>query len=227
MGNSAWPVRPSSRHAARVVGAGLARPAHGAAHGFAGVLVAHRVFRAFVERHEDVASEIQLGVHGGFRREGVQIAIEVRLEHHALVGDLAQAAQAEHLVAAGIRKDGVGPGHEAVQPAEFADDRRTGPHIQVIGVGQDDACAQVFGEIAFAEPLDGSLRAHRHEDRRFDGAVGGVQEPGARPRVRALGHHFEGDFRHCGKPYHSIGLLWMYGCLPSLSRTAPAFVGHR
>ena len=43
------------------------------------------------------------------------------------------------------------------------------------------------------EPFDGGLRADRHEDRRFDGAVRGVQQAGAGARVGTLGDHFEGD----------------------------------
>ena len=67
-----------------------------------------------------------------------RIAVEVRLEDHALLGDLAQAAQAEDLKAAGIGEDGVRPGHEAVQSAHLADQLVPGPQIQMIGVGQQD-----------------------------------------------------------------------------------------
>ena len=47
----------------------------------AGVLVADRVLGAFVEHHQDVAAEGELHVDGRFRREGVQVAVEVRLEN--------------------------------------------------------------------------------------------------------------------------------------------------
>ena len=76
-------------------------------HAFAGVLVADGVLGALVEHHEDVAAVGELRVHGGFGSEGVEVAVEVRLEDHALVGDLAQAAEAEDLEAAGIGEDGV------------------------------------------------------------------------------------------------------------------------
>ena len=69
------------------------------------------------------------------------------------LGDLAQAAQAEHLEAAGIGEDGVGPGHEAVQPAHPADEFVAGPQIEVIGVGQQDADAEIFGQIALRRAL--------------------------------------------------------------------------
>ena len=49
------------------------------------------------------------------------IAVQMRAEQHAFFGDLAQAAQAEDLEAAGIGEDGPRPVHELVQPAELAD----------------------------------------------------------------------------------------------------------
>ncbi len=53
--------------------------------------------------------------------------------------------------------------------------------------------AEIFGEVALGQSFDGGLRAHGHEDGRFDGAVRGVQQAGAGAGVGALGHHFEGD----------------------------------
>ena len=120
MGNSAWRVGDLG-HPPAVMLVGLARPAHGALHALARVLVADRIFGTFVEHHADVAAEGQLRVDRGFRREGVQVAVQVRLEDHALLGDFAQAAEAEDLEAAGIGEDGVGPRHEAVQAAHVAD----------------------------------------------------------------------------------------------------------
>ncbi len=50
-----------------------------------------------------------------------------------------------------------------------------------------------FGEVALGEAFDGGLGADGHEDRGFDGAVGGVENAGAGAGVRALGQEFEGD----------------------------------
>ena len=85
---------------------GLARPAHGPLHRFAGVFVADGILGTFVEGHQNIAAEGKLRVDGRFRGEGVQIAVEMRAEHHAVLGDAAQAAQAENLEAAGIGEDG-------------------------------------------------------------------------------------------------------------------------
>ena len=102
------------------------------------VLVADGILGALVEHHQDVAAEGELDVDGGFGREGVEVAIEVRLEDDAVLGDLAQAAQAEDLEAAGIGEDGVGPGHEAVQSAQFADEFVAGAEEEMVGVGEKD-----------------------------------------------------------------------------------------
>ena len=72
----------------------------------------------------------------------------MRLEDDAVVGDLAQPAQAEDLEAAGIGEDGARPGHEAVQPAHAADQLVAGPQIEMIGVGQQDADAEILAQIA-------------------------------------------------------------------------------
>ncbi len=69
--------RVDSRHAPRVVRIAGAGPAQRTMHGLTRVLVADRVLGALVERHEDVAAEGELDVHGRFGRERVRIAIEV------------------------------------------------------------------------------------------------------------------------------------------------------
>ena len=128
--------RVDSRHAPRVVRIPGARPAHRPPHGLARVLVADRILRTLVERHENVAAKGELDVHGGFRREGVRIAIEVRSEHHALFGDLSDPRQAEHLESTGIGEDGARPGHEAVQAAQPPDQLVAGTKIEVVGVAE-------------------------------------------------------------------------------------------
>ena len=117
----------------------LMRPAQGAVHALAGVLMADGIFGTFVERHEDVAAEGELGVNRGFGCELMGAAIQVGLKRHAFVRDLAQAGEREDLEAAGIGKNGVGPGHEAMQAAELADELMTGAEVEVIGVGEEDA----------------------------------------------------------------------------------------
>ena len=71
----------------------------------------------------------------------------------------------------------------------------SGPQVEMIGVGQQDLHAEIFGEVALREPFDRRLCAHRHEDRRLDRAVRRVQQPRAGTRVRTFGDDFEGDLR--------------------------------
>jgi hypothetical protein len=115
MGNSAEADPVSSTPALEVPVRGL-RPAHRAAHGLIRGFVAGGIFQTFIQRHHDVAPERQLNIHGGFGREQVRVAIQMRAEQDAFFGDFAQIAEAEHLEAARIGEDGARPGHEFVQP---------------------------------------------------------------------------------------------------------------
>ena len=96
---------PCSRDNARKA----ARPAHRPVHGRARCFVAHRVRRALIQHHHDVAAKRQLDVDGRCGREHVRVAVQVRLEQHAFVADLAQIAEAEDLESAGIGQDGPRP----------------------------------------------------------------------------------------------------------------------
>src|SRR5439155_23157295 len=107
----------------------LPRPAHGTFHRLTRVLVADGVFGALVERHENIAAEGKLRVDGGFGSEGVEVAVQVRAEDDAVLGDAAQAAEAEDLVAAGVGEDGARPGHEAMQTTEPLDEIGAGTQI--------------------------------------------------------------------------------------------------
>ena len=174
MGNRAWRVGHFG-DAAQEMAVRLRRPAHRALHALPRVLVAHRVLGALVEHHLDVAAVGQLHVHDGFRREGVAVAVQVGIEHHAVFVDLAQSAQAEHLKAARIGEDRIGPGHELVQSAHLPDGLVSGTQVKMIGIGEQDRHAEIFGQVALRESLDRGLRAHGHEYGRFDGPVRRMQ----------------------------------------------------
>ena len=77
-----------------------AGPARGHLHGLAGALVGGGELGALVKGHDDVGAEADLGGQRGFRREKVQRAVQVRAELHAILGELAQLAEAEDLEAA-------------------------------------------------------------------------------------------------------------------------------
>ena len=123
----------------------------------------------------------------------MKIPIQMRAEFDALVGDLPQAAEAENLEPAGVGQNGVRPRHEAVQAAHAADQFMAGANEQVVGIGEQNLDAEFSGEVAFGQALDCGLRPDRHENRRSDGPVRGVEQARPRPGARALGHHFEED----------------------------------
>ena len=66
-----------------------------------------------------------------------------------------------------------------MKPAELADQFVAGTQIEMIGVGEDDFRAELF-ECFLRQGFDGSLRAHGHEERSLDGAVGGGEAAAAR-----------------------------------------------
>ena len=152
-----------------------------------GVLVADRVGWAFVEHHHNVAAQGQLGVHGRFRREGVRVAVQVGLKDHPVLGDFAQAAQTEDLVAAGIGKDGARPRHETMQAAQARIRSGARAQIKMIGIGQQDPRIQFVGQFARRQAFYGGLRPHRHEDGSFDNTVGRMQQTGPGAGHRAFG----------------------------------------
>ncbi len=57
----------------------------------------------------------------------------------------------------------------------------SGTQIKMISVGEDDFRAEIF-ERLLGKGFDGGLRAHGHEERSFDGAVGRGQAAAARAR---------------------------------------------
>ena len=70
-----------------------------------------------------------------------------------------------------------------------------GAEKEMVGIGQQDLHAEIFGEIALRESFDGGLRAYRHEDGRLDAAMRSMEQAGARARDGTLGYYFEGNLR--------------------------------
>ena len=136
--------------------------------------VAHGIFGALVQDHEDVAPEGELHVHGGLGSERVRVAIQMRVEDHAVFGDLANSGQAEHLESSGVGEDGVGPGHEAVQSAQPLNQLVAGAKVEVIRVAEQNTDVEILGEVALGESFDGGLGAHGHKHGRRDIAMPGM-----------------------------------------------------
>src|SRR5467141_651559 len=135
-------------------------------------------FDALIEDHGNVRTKAELDLRGFFRCEEMLRAVKMGTEAHALIGNFSQFGKAENLIAAGIHEDGARPRHETMKPAKFAHEFVAGTQIEMIGVGEDDFCAELF-ECFLRQGFDGSLRAHRHEERCLDGAVGRAQASAA------------------------------------------------
>ena len=108
----------------------------------------------------------------------MQRAIEVRAELHAVLGELAQIAEAEDLEAAGVGEDGLVPGHELLHSAKLADGFNAGAEIEMVGVVEQDLDVQLFEDV-LRHSLDRGHGADRHEDRSSDLAVRGEEAAGA------------------------------------------------
>ena len=151
------------------------RPAQGHAHGLGRFLDGGRaagdfVRRAFVELHDDVGIQDALHLHRHFRREEQFIAVDGRIEMHALFRDLAHGAQRKHLEAARIRQNRLVPAHETMQAAEFLHDGVAWTQPQVESVAQNDLRVDLI-EFQRRHGFHGAVSAHWHEDRRLHDAM--------------------------------------------------------
>ncbi len=124
-----------------------------------------------VERHGDVRVEDPLDVGRALRSEVPARPVDMALELDAVLLDPAETFQREYLEAARVGQERTFPAHEAVQTAERRNDVFARAHVQVVGVGEHQACAD-GREVARRERAHGPLRAHRHEDRRLHRTVG-------------------------------------------------------
>ena len=80
-------------------------------------------------------------------------AVEVRLEAHAVIRDLAELGQAEDLKPAAVREDRARPPDETMQPAHFSHNLVPRPHIQVIGVVEYQTNTQLL-QVLRLNPFD-------------------------------------------------------------------------
>ena len=194
MPNSAFGIGELVEGAARPRG-----PAQRQLHRARGLVARRRIGRALVEDHHDVRIERALHRHRHFGRQQQPVAVDRRGERDAVLADLAQRAEAEHLEAARVGEDRPLPAHEPVQAAVRRDHLLPGPKPQVEGVAEDDLRA-LRDELVRRHRLDGAVGAHRHEDRRLDDAVRELEAaaPGAARRGEDLEmHRGDGAGRWC------------------------------
>ena len=143
-------------------------PADRALAGLFDVAVGCRVLHALIEGHGDVAAQVGLDLHGLLRPHKDPPPVDVGGEGDALLGDLPQSRQGEHLEAAGIRQNGTVPVHHFVEPAQSLHHVIPRPEVEVVGIRQLDLALEVLQIVGADRPLDGSLSAYVHKDGGLD-----------------------------------------------------------
>ena len=131
--------------------------------------------RALVEGHHDVGADRALGVHHAFGGEEVFRSVDVRTEVTPLLLELAACRKREDLKSAAVSQHRAFPCRETVHAAGLFDDLHAGPHVEVVGVGQNDLRTGFVAHVAVENALDRRRRAHGHENRGADDAVVGRQ----------------------------------------------------
>ena len=136
-----------------------------------GVLVGGRVFDALVKGHGNRRAKVCLNLHALLRSHKDTMAVEVGVEGHALLRNMAQLGQTEHLKAAAVGQDGAVPLGKLVQTAHLSHEFVARAQVQMIGVAQHDLCADVLEVQRRQTALDGGSRGDILERRGLDRAV--------------------------------------------------------
>ena len=108
----------------------------------------------------------------------MRAAIEMGAELHTVLLYLAPFGKTEDLVTPAVRKDGFVPANELVESATPRHQLVARAQHQVIGVAENDAGTDVI-QIAWCQCFNSALGPDRHEHRRLDRAVSGVENPAA------------------------------------------------
>src|SRR5207253_2823713 len=134
------------------------------------VVVLTRPWRTFIQHHGNVTAERGLNLHRDLRRNKSRRPIDVILEMHALLCDLAEFHERKNLVAAAICQNRPIPIHKAVQSIKVPNYVESWSDKQVISIPENDLSVE-FAKLARADSLDAALGSDRHERRRREHAV--------------------------------------------------------
>ena len=147
--------------------------------------MAARVWRAFVEKHDDVGAQVALDFHGSLRADECRCAIQVVLEMHPLLGDFAELREGENLKPSAVRQDRAIPRHETMQTPKAGDELFARPDMEVVGIPQNDLRAQAT-QFVRTHRLHSGLGPDRHEDRCLDRAPARMDSRRSCPAVRGF-----------------------------------------
>jgi len=137
-----------------------------------------------IQDHGDVAAEFFLNADRIFRAQVNRRAIEMGFERRAVFGYAIHFAKRKDLKPAAVGQDRMAPSHEPMQSSKFRNQIAARTQREVIRVPEKNLRARRF-DLIDREPLDGPLRADRHERRGLDHSVRQSQPtaPGGRRRI--------------------------------------------
>ena len=113
------------------------------------------------------------------------------MEFHALFGNVAQLLEAPDLESAAVGEHRAVPAHELLHATHLGHEFRARAQVEVIRVRQNDLRLH-FTQITRRKSLHACKSAHRHKNRRFDDAMGGMQATTACLALVACLYEFEG-----------------------------------
>src|SRR5262245_21126154 len=119
-------------------------PTNGPRRGIPNVLPLRVVGDTFVQHHRDVASQSLLNLNDALWGKEMIGAIEMRLKPNPLLRKFSHCSQAEDLITPAVRQNRSIPAHEAMQPAQFANQLRAWAEIEMIGITQQNLAAHFF-----------------------------------------------------------------------------------
>ena len=151
------------------------QPAGGALAAVLGVIVLGGVLHALIKGHGDGRAQICLDLHTLLRAHKDAVTIQMRGEGHALLGDLTQLCQTEHLKSAAVGQDRPVPAGELVQAAHIRYQLIAGTQMQVVGVAQHDLRADILQILRRQAALDGTGGGNVLEGRGLHRAVHGFE----------------------------------------------------
>ena len=167
---------------------------------------------ALIEGHDDVRTEVFLDANGTFGREVMRRTVDVTLEGHAFVINLAGLRQRKNLITARVGQQGARPAHKAMQAAKLGDQIVAGTQVKMIGVTQYQRGIYIL-EMFGRKSLDSGLRANRREDRRNNIAVTRVEN--THPGAVVFGCNLE--FKHQVDCKRELGDFALQDCISKSS----------
>ena len=111
-------------------------------------------------------------------------SVDMGAEHDAVFLNIVDLRERKNLKSAAIGQNWAIPVHEFMQAARFLHELVPGTKVEVVRIAEYDVCFYVQ-QIARGHRLDGRLRADRHEDRRFDVAMRGMEHAVSRAALLA------------------------------------------